>query len=151
MRAASLLPATVLLVDGSRDGLLVRRALLEEQGLHVEIARTAEEGLKLMASCHFDVVVTAFRMTEMDGIELISRIRESHPRTRTVLLSSFAEPLGLNEQNTGADAVIAKNSNEAANLIRTVRRLSNKQAGRAPARKPAASQIQARPMARARA
>src|SRR3954470_6312023 len=43
MKAASSQPSTVLLVDDSRDGLLVRRALLEEQGFTVQIARNGEE------------------------------------------------------------------------------------------------------------
>ena len=42
------------------------------------------------------------------------------------LLSGFVEPLGLNESNTGADAVIAKNSSEPANLLRAVKRLLNR-------------------------
>ncbi len=147
MRAASSLPSTVLLVDDSRDGLLVRRALLEEQGFHVQIARNGEEGLMLLERCDFDVVVTDFRMPGMSGIELIGCVRERKPHARVVLLSSLAEPLGLTEHNTGADAVVAKNSKEAANLVRAVRRLVN----RVPARKPAASQLRARSLVRVRA
>ena len=72
-------------------------------------------------------------MPLMSGVELIRRIRETKPDARVVLLSGFVEPLGLTEENTGADAVIAKNSHEAANLVRWVKRLIN----RAPSRKPA--------------
>jgi sigma-B regulation protein RsbU (phosphoserine phosphatase) len=136
---------SVLLVDDNRDGLLVRRALLEEQGYRVAMAANGEEGLKLYEADHFDVVVTDYRMPIMGGVELIRRIRATKPHARFVLLSGFVEPLGLNEENTGADAVIAKNSNEAAHLVRWVKRLIN----RAPSRKPAASQ--SRSLARARA
>jgi len=68
------------------------------------------------------------------------------PHARVVLLSRFVEALGLTEERTGADAVIAKNSNEPANLVRSVKRLVN----RAQARKPAASHSRSTP-ARARA
>jgi hypothetical protein len=44
--------------------------------------------------------------------------------------------LGLTEENTGADAVIAKSCSEPAHLLRWVKRLAN----RAPARKPPAAQ-----------
>ena len=36
------------------------------------------------------------------------------------------EPLGLTEQNTGADAVITKSANEPAHLVRSVKRLMNR-------------------------
>ena len=135
----------VLLVDDNRDGLLVRRALLEEQGYRVAIALNGEEGLKVFLSNDFHVVVTDYRMPMMGGVELIRRIREAKPGVRVVLLSGFVEPLGLTEENTGADAVIAKNNHEAANLVRWVKRLIH----RAPPRKPAASQR--RVLARAQA
>jgi len=144
MKFTSSLSPNVLLVDDSRDGLLVRRALLEEQGLQVQIAGNGQEGLDLFEQFHFDVVVTDYRMPVMTGIELIRRIREKKPYARVVLLSGVAEPLGLTEENTGADAVIAKNSNEPAHLIRWVKRLIN----RAP-RKPAGSQSRMAVRARA--
>ena len=59
-------------------------------------------------------MVTDYRMPRMDGAELILRIRELNPNARIILLSGFVEPLGLSEQNTGADAVIAKSSSEPA-------------------------------------
>ena len=52
-----------------------------------------------------------------------------------ILLSGFVEPLGLTEQNTGADAVIAKSSNEPAHLVRSVKRLVNRALRKPPARK----------------
>ena len=67
---------------------------------------------------------------------LIGRIRKRNPNAGIILLSGFVEPLGLTEENTGADAVIAKSSNEAAYLVRWVKRLLN----RTTARKPPATQ-----------
>ena len=125
----------ILLIDDNRDGLLVRRSLLEEIGYRVKIAINGEEGLKLFEAEKFDVVVTDYRMPRMDGAEVIVRLRQLDPTARVILLSGFVDPLGLTEQNTGADAVIAKSSNEPAHLVRSVKRLINR-----PARKPPASQ-----------
>jgi CheY-like chemotaxis protein len=138
--------ANVLLVDDNRDGLLVRRALLEEQGFQVELAHNGEEGLKLFELSSFDIVITDYRMPVMNGTELIGHLRKRNPHVRVVLLSSLVEPLGLTEENTGADAVVAKNSSEPTHLLRSVRRLT---AG--PARKPPRSQTrtQARRLVRA--
>jgi len=135
MKTLPVAPCKVLLVDDNPDGLLVRRQLLEELGLEVETALNGEEGLHLFECGHYDVVVTDYRMPRMDGIEMIRRIRARETSARIILLSGFVEPLGLNETNTGADAVIAKTFGEPATLARTVKRLLS----RTPARKPAAS------------
>ena len=61
----------ILLIDDNRDGLLVRRSLLEEIGCCVQIAINGEEGLRLFQDGKFDVVVTDYRLPRMDGGELI--------------------------------------------------------------------------------
>src|SRR5262249_47600062 len=65
----------ILLVDDNRDGLLVRRSLLEEIGYRVQIAGNGEEGLKLFEHQPFEVVVTDYKMPHMNGVELIERLR----------------------------------------------------------------------------
>jgi len=126
----------ILLVDDNPDGLLVRRLLLEELGYNVRIAVNGEDGLKLFEADRFDVVVTDFRMPLMDGKELIQRIRTLDPNARIILLSGFVEPLGLTEQNTGADTVIAKSSHEPAHLTRSVKRLVNRGSRKPPSSEP---------------
>ena len=122
----------ILIVDDNRDGLLVRRALLEEIGYRVQIAVNGEEGLKCFESCNHDVVVTDYKMPRMNGVELIQRLRIINPNVRVVLLSGFVEPLGLTEENTGADIVLAKSSHEPAQLVRSVKRLVNTRTLRKP-------------------
>ncbi len=136
MKSAPIATPNILLVDDNHDGLVVRKALLDELGYWVQLAGNGEEGLKLYEASNFDVVVTDYRMPRMDGVELIGRIRKLNPNARIILLSGFVEPLGLTAENTGADAVIAKSSNEPAHLVRWVKRLLN----RATNRKPPATQ-----------
>ncbi|MBZ5581124.1 MAG: response regulator [Acidobacteriia bacterium] len=135
MKRAPASHTQILLIDDNRDGLLVRRLLLQEIGFDVEVAATGEEGLNLCANGRFDVVVTDYRMPKMNGTDFIERLRKLDGKVRVILLSGFVEPLGLTEENTGADAVIAKTSNEVAHLTHWVKRLANQ-----PHRKPAASQ-----------
>jgi len=132
MKPAPILSANILLVDDNHDGLVVRKSLLEELGYRVQLAGNGEEGLKLYEASNYDVVVTDYRMPRMDGVELIVCIRKRNPNARIILLSGFVEPLGLTEENTGADAVIAKSSNEPANLVRWVKRLINRTSNRKP-------------------
>jgi two-component system, chemotaxis family, sensor histidine kinase and response regulator WspE len=130
-------PARILVVDDNRDGLLIRRSLLEEQGYSVEVAPGGEEGFELYRASAFDVLVTDYRMPRMNGVDLIRRIRAIAADARIVLLSGFVEPLGLTEANTGADAVIAKSANEPTHLLRAIKRLLNPDRAK---RKPPSSQ-----------
>jgi CheY-like chemotaxis protein len=145
MRPPLSLSPRVLLVIDSRDGLLVRRSLLEEAGCRVQIAANGEEGLKLFTGTPFDVVVTDYRMPGMSGVDLIRGIREIDPKARVILISGFVEPLGLTEAGTGANVVIAKSASEPAHLVRWVKRLMSRQV----TRKPPASQKRLSGMARA--
>jgi CheY-like chemotaxis protein len=132
-QASAVAPAArILLVDDNRNGLKVRKTLLEEQGYVITIADCPEAGLHQFESHSFDMVITDYRMPKMDGVQLIAKIRALKPGIPVVLVSGVAEQLGLNEANTGADAVVAKTNNEPANLLRAVTRLLKK--------KPAASQ-----------
>jgi CheY-like chemotaxis protein len=126
----------ILLVDDNRNGLIVRKALLEEIGYVVAIASGGEEALELFLATAFDVVVTDYRMPRMNGTELIQKLRRHNPNARVILLSGFVDPLGLTEESTGADVVLSKSCNEASQLMRSVKRLL----GRASARKPPAPQ-----------
>src|SRR5689334_7686539 len=136
MKATPVLNARILLVDDNHDGLVVRRSLLEELGYSVEISGNAEEALKLFTASRFDVVVTDYKMPRMNGTEFIEKIRIVDPSARVILLSGFVDPLGLTEENTGADTVVEKSSREPAHLVRAVKRLLN----RPPLRKPPGTQ-----------
>ena len=132
--------AHILLVDDNRDGLLARKALLDEQGFITTTATNAEEAFEALAKGKFDLMVTDFRMPKMNGIELIQCVRPLHPALRIIMLSGFVEALGLDEKSTGADIVIAKGPHEISHLLRSVARLL----ARNVARRPPGSQKDAR-------
>ena len=129
-------PARILLVDDNANGLSARRSVLEELGHRIATASSGTEALEQFARGKFDLVVTDYKMPRMDGLELIVRLRKQTPDLPIVLISGFADTLGLSEENTGADVVIQKSANEVAHLVRSVNRLLR----RKPAKKPVASE-----------
>jgi CheY-like chemotaxis protein len=106
-------------VDDHADGLAARRSVLEELGYTVVTARSGPDALEQAGKRAFDLVITDHKMLPMSGVELIARLRQRDFRNPIILLSGFAECLGLSEQATGADLVIQKSANEIARLIRS--------------------------------
>jgi CheY-like chemotaxis protein len=127
MRSASpyraAIQATILLVDDNDDGILARRSVLEELGYRVVSAKCGSEALRLAEKEALDLVITDYRMSPIDGLELITRLREKNFAKPIILLTGFAENLGLRPDATGADVVIQKSANEIVTLVRHTKRL----------------------------
>jgi CheY-like chemotaxis protein len=116
-------PCRILLADDNHHGNAARKSVLEEEGFTVECALSGEEALKLHLEEPFDLIVTDLKMKRMSGLDLIARLREEEHPPLIILLSGFAACLGLTEESSGADAVLAKSNKEQDQLIRTVKQL----------------------------
>lgn len=122
----------ILLVDDNSLGLTARKSVLEELGYAIVTAAGAHEALEHLSGARFDLIVTDYKMPRMDGLELIRKIRAEQIDAPIILLSGFADTLGLNESNTGADLVIQKSANEIPHLVRAVQRLIRRKAQKKP-------------------
>ncbi len=114
---------TILLVDDNSDGILARRSVLEELGYSVVSASCGSEALALAGQQTFDLVITDYKMAPVNGVELIKALRDNKYEKPIILLTGFAENLGLRSESTGADVVIQKSANEIATLVRHANRL----------------------------
>ena len=123
----------ILIVDDNRAGLIARKSVLQEMGHDVAISQTAGGALDLFQAEPFDIVITDFRMPNSSGVELIRDLRAVRPAVPIILISGFTDALGLDEETTGADAVIQKSHTEVQQLVRAVNRLLRK-AQKKPAR-----------------
>ncbi len=116
-------PARILLVDDNKMGLNARKSVLEELGYSITASTCADEALTYFKNDNYDLVVTDYKMPSMDGVELITRVRRHRPDVPVIMLSGFADALGLNESSTGADVIIQKSNHEVTSLVRSVQRL----------------------------
>lgn len=138
--SASQNPPSILLVDDNVHGLIARKNVLKDLGCEISTATSGEEALVLISQRKFDLIITDYKMVEMNGTELIAQVRRSWPGIPIILLSGFVEPLGLTEQSTGADVVLSKSAGEVGHLIHSVSRLLPRPILR---KKPSAAQNQA--------
>ncbi len=80
----------VMIVD---DEPIVGKRLtpaLEKHGFEVEAFLNPSEALVRLKEQAFDIVVTDFRMEELDGIQVLTQIMESCPNTRVILITGYA-------------------------------------------------------------
>jgi DNA-binding NarL/FixJ family response regulator len=73
-----------------REGLMTMLRLMPEVEL-IGAAADGEQALALVAEQGPDIVLMDLRMPRCDGVEATARIREAHPRTRVVVLTTYAD------------------------------------------------------------
>ena len=125
--------AVILLVDDNPDGNLARCSVLCELGYEVVIACCGQDALTLVRSRNINLIITYYKIYPMNGLELIACLRAEQRQTPIILLTGFADALGLRPGATGANVVIQKSANELSTLLRHTKRLLQ------PPRKPVKS------------
>ncbi len=82
---------TVLFVDDEVNILRAVQRLLRHEPCRVLTASRGSEALGLLANDAAQVVVSDQRMPEMNGVELLSVIRERHPDAVRMMLTGYTE------------------------------------------------------------
>jgi DNA-binding NtrC family response regulator len=81
---------TLLIVDDAVDLLRGLKRLIEpEMGCHVVLAESAQKALQLLAKERVDVVLTDVRMPDMDGMELMGRVKALYPEISIILMTAY--------------------------------------------------------------
>jgi DNA-binding NtrC family response regulator len=79
----------ILLVDDEEDMCWALERIVEAQGHKPRVARTAEECLRLVQSETFHLALVDAKLPDMDGIELLTRLRAACPTLPCVLVSGY--------------------------------------------------------------
>jgi DNA-binding NtrC family response regulator len=80
----------ILVVDDEfsvRDSL---KAWLDEEGFTVEVAASGKEALVRMAEREYDVFFIDLKMPDMNGLELLQKIREIQPNSTSIIITAYA-------------------------------------------------------------
>lgn len=120
--------AHILLVEDDPSTQKIMSILLEYEGHQVTCASNGQAALRLLATKTPDLIITDYMMPEMNGEELIRRVRTDVACRRIpILLMSAHLPKSVDP--TLADAFLKK-SGDFELLLSTVRSLLVKRKGR---------------------
>lgn len=115
---------SVLLVDDDAFAIGLERRILERLGIrNIVTAGDGEEALAFLQTglLHFDVILSDLRMPNVDGIELLKKVRASWPEIPFLLLTADrTETSVLSAQGLGVDAYVTKPFSPAQ-LLKTLK------------------------------
>ena len=117
----------ILLVDDVPAVRLSIRAALEAVGYQVQEAGDGKEALDLLDSQAVDLIVTDLWMPNLDGVELLKRLRATNAGIKVIAISGggMRKPIDVSAalaQTWGADAVLYKPFDND-DLVAEIRRL----------------------------
>ncbi len=112
----------ILFVDDEAnllDGL--RRMLRKKKDeWDMTFAESGKEALELINKERYDIIVSDYKMPEMDGLELLARVKDIAPETKRIILSGQSETEIFNKAKEVAHTYIPKpcDSEELISAIR---------------------------------
>jgi two-component system KDP operon response regulator KdpE len=98
----------VLVVDDEPAIVRALRAALTARGFRVDVARTGQEALDRAAGGSPDVVVLDLGLPDIDGIDVLHRLREWSEVPVVVLTAEGAEDRKIRALDDGADDYVTK-------------------------------------------
>ncbi|BCS89798.1 response regulator [Pseudodesulfovibrio sediminis] len=80
----------VLLIDDEVEFLEALSERMELRGMDVVTAENAQKAVAALDSGEYDAIVLDLQMPDMNGIDMLKIIKESHPEMQVILLTGKA-------------------------------------------------------------
>lgn len=100
-----------LIVDDDPDFCVLLRQMLKWRGFEVSVAYSASDALSAMGQVHPEIMLVDIQMPEVDGLELIRKIRsdKSFANTPIIVITATAiRDMLLASREAGADFFLTK-------------------------------------------
>lgn len=119
--------ARILIVDDDENIRKVLMTILEDEGYSVEAVGTAKSAIEKAKRNFYNLALIDIRLPDMEGIELLSKIREPVPKMRKIIITGYPTLQNAMEAvNRGADAYIVKPF-DMDKVLKTIREQLEKQ------------------------
>jgi response regulator RpfG family c-di-GMP phosphodiesterase len=113
----------VLIVDDDESTRTTLALIFGEKGYQTETAGTGQEALDKAREHFFNLVLLDIKLPDMDGVDLLSLLREMHPDMVMVTVTAYASlETAVQALNEGASAYVTKplNMDEVLATVRQV-------------------------------
>ncbi len=101
--------ARILVVDDDENIRKVLMMILQDEGYNVDMAGTAKEAIEKTRKNFYNLALIDVRLPDMEGIELLTKVRDTTPRMRKIIITGYPTLQNAIEAvNRGADAYILK-------------------------------------------
>ncbi len=105
-------PSTrILVIDDDPDLLVLLSKMLARIGANTQTAETGAEGLNLLKGEHFDLLILDLMLPDIDGYDVLARIREdsAFDNMPILIMSARADPEAISKGLAlGADGYLTK-------------------------------------------
>jgi len=119
------MPLRVLIVDDESYIRDLVRETLESRSYETGVASNGLEALDILSRERYDILVTDVVMPGMQGLDLLKRVKRSHPQMKVVVLTAFPRQSDIGDfLLQGADDFLPKPF-RANDLIAVLRRLES--------------------------
>ena len=113
--------ARILVVDDDENIRMSLGTILRDEGYVVDSAVNGSEAIKKTESTVFNVALIDIKLPDMEGIELLTRIRDTVPKVRKIIMTGFPSlKNAIAAVNNKADAYLLKPV-ELDKLLSTIR------------------------------
>jgi len=82
---------SILIVDDEEGIRKVLSIALSDMGYEVHTAENGAAALRVFEAARPPIVLTDIKMPEMDGIELLRRLKQQHPETEVIMITGHGE------------------------------------------------------------
>ena len=83
-------PPKILVADDEQAAVRNLQHILNKEGCEVITTQSGQNALKLLEQQSFDVVLTDLRMPNVDGMEILRRVKQVAPETEVIMITGYA-------------------------------------------------------------
>ena len=102
--------AKIAVVDDEQEILdMLQRFLSRREELEIDTYSNPEAALNTLLRGQYDLIISDIMMPEMDGVDLLKKIKENNPSQKVIIMTAFSTEHRIIEcDSLGADEYVTK-------------------------------------------
>ncbi|MBW2019814.1 MAG: response regulator [Deltaproteobacteria bacterium] len=110
----------ILIADDEEVVRILLPEALKPYDYEIDVVENGVEAISHIDKKSYDLIITDYRMPEMDGLELTRRIKAKYPYTPILIITAYGPVHEL--LKSGATACLTKpfNISELQNMVKTI-------------------------------